>query len=69
MKDFYGVEVKLGDRVVCMVKDYRSLVEATVIKITDKTVVVEYLLSHSIADRIYKQTYRLMSDQFIIVGE
>lgn len=69
MKDFYGVEVKLGDRVVCMVKGYRSLVEATVIKITDKTVVVEYLLSHSVAGRTLKQPYRLMSDQFIIVGE
>jgi len=69
MKDFYGVEAYLGDTVVCMVKDYRSLVEATVIKITDKTVVVEYLLSHSVADRTCKQTYRLMSSQFIIIGE
>lgn len=65
MKDFYGVEVKLGDTVVCMVKDYRSLVEATVVKITDKTVVVEYV-PHWTPN---KQTYRLMSDQFIIVGE
>jgi hypothetical protein len=69
MKDFFGVDVKLGDSVVCMVKNYRSLMEATVIKITDKTVVVEYLISHSVADRTYKDTYRLMSDQFIIVGE
>ncbi len=67
MKDFYGVEVKLGDRVVCMVKDYRSLVEATVIKITDKTVVVEYTQQFTWPEN--KQTYRLMSDQFIVVGE
>ncbi len=64
MKDFYGTEVKLRDEVICTLKNYRSLVKAEVIKITDKTVVVEY------QDRIYnsKQTYRLTSDQFIIVG-
>jgi len=67
MKDFYGVEVKLGDRVVCTVKNYRSLVEATVIKITDKTVLVEYTPLHWTTTD--KDTYRLMSDQFIIVGE
>lgn len=65
MKDFYGVEVKLGDRVVCTVKNYRSLVEATVIKITDKTVLAEYT-PHWCAN---KDTYRLTSDQFVIVGE
>jgi hypothetical protein len=64
MKDFYGSEVKLGDKVVCMVKDYRSLMEADVIKITDKTVLVEYV-PHWTPN---KQTYRLTSDQFIVVG-
>jgi hypothetical protein len=67
MKDFYGVEVCLGDTVVCMVKDYRSLVEATVIKITAKTVVVEYTQQFTWPEN--KETYRLMGDQFIIIGE
>lgn len=66
MKDFYGTEVKIGNTVVCMVKNYRSLVEAIVVKITDKTVVVEYR-KHWASD-FYKEEYRLMSDQFIIVG-
>lgn len=66
MKDFYGVEVKIGDKVICMVKNYRSLVEATVVKITDKTIVVEYQAHWTSSP--YKDTYRLMSDQFIIVG-
>lgn len=66
MKDFYGTEVKIGDTVVCMVKNYRSLVEAIVVKITDKTVVVEY--HKYLAADFYKEEYRLMSDQFIIVG-
>ncbi len=65
MKDFYGVEVKLGDKVVCMVKNYRSLMEANVIKITDKTILVEYVPFGWPS----KNTYRLTSDQFIIVGE
>jgi hypothetical protein len=70
MKDFYGVEAKLGDRVVCMVKNYRSLMEATVIKVTDKTILVEYTPIYAVGELItYRSTYRLMSDQFIIVGE
>ena len=71
MKEFYGVEVKLGDRVVCMVKNYRSLMEATVIKITDKTVLVEYSTNRAKFGLTgeYTRTYRLMSDQFIVVGE
>jgi hypothetical protein len=70
MKDFYGVEVKLGDRVVCTVKNYRSLMEATVIKVTDKTVLIEYTPRYAVGELSnYKSTYRLTSDQFIIVGE
>jgi hypothetical protein len=65
MKDFRGSEVKLGDKVVCMVEDSRSLTEADVIKITDKTILVEYVPHWA----PYKKTYRLTSDQFIIVGE
>lgn len=66
MKDFHGVEVKLGDNVVCTVKNYRSLMLAKVIKITDKTVLVEYQVHWTTSS--YLDTYRLTSDQFIIVG-
>lgn len=66
MKDFHGVEVKLSDKVVCMVKNYRSLISAKVIKITDKTVLVEYQVHWT--TKPYLDTYRLTSDQFIIVG-
>lgn len=51
MKDFYDTEVKIGD---------------TVVKITDKTVEVEYEAHWTSSP--YKDTYRLMSDQFIIIG-
>lgn len=66
MKDFYGTEVKIGDEVICTLKNYRSLVRAEVIKITDKTVLVEYQVHWTSSP--YKDTYRLTSDQFIIVG-
>lgn len=66
MKDFYGTEVKLRDEVICTLKNYRSLVKAEVIKITDKTVVVEYQVHWT--SEPYKDTYRLTSDQFIVVG-
>lgn len=66
MKDFYGTEVKLRDEVICTLKNYRSLVKAEVVKITEKTVVVEYQVHWTSSP--YKDTYRLTSDQFIIVG-
>ena len=72
MKDFYGTEVKLRDKVICAIKNYRSLVEAEVIKITDKTVVVSYYhpnvrnpVTRGYGDLV---EYRIPSDQFIIVG-
>lgn len=66
MKDFNGVQVSVGDDVICMVKNYRSLVKAKVIKITEQTVLVEYQVHWT--TNPYKDTYRLMSDQFIVVG-
>lgn len=66
MKDFYGTEVKLRDEVICTLKNYRSLVKAEVVKITDKTVLVEYQVHWTSSP--YKDTYRLTSDQFIVVG-
>lgn len=66
MKDFYGTEVKLRDEVICTLKNYRSLVKAEVVKITEKTVLVEYQVHWTSSP--YKDTYRLTSDQFIVVG-
>ena len=64
MKDFFKSPVEVGDTVVCMVKNYRSLVQATVIKVTDKTVLVEYQVHWTSSP--YKDTYKLTSDQFIV---
>ena len=65
MKDFYKSPVKVGDKVICMVKDYRSLVEAVVTRITDKTITVEYQASWTSSP--YLITYKLNSSQFIVV--
>lgn len=72
MKDFYGTEVKIGDKVVCTIKNYRSLVEAEVVKITEKMVLVSYhhpnvwnTVTREFGDSV---KYRIASDQFIVVG-
>jgi len=65
MKDFYGVEVELGDKVVCMVKNYRCLQEAEVISIATKTIQVE---TDKQNPRSWSK-YRITSDQFVIVGK
>lgn len=65
MKDFYNSPVKVGDKVVCMVKNYRSLVEAVVTRVTDKTVTVEYQVHWTSSS--YLDTYKLNSDQFVVV--
>ena len=66
MKDFFNSPVEVGDTVVFMVKNYRSLMQATVIKVTDKTILVEYSATWDVN---YKLTYRLTSDQFIVIEQ
>ena len=60
--DFFGNELNIGDKVICMVLDYRSLAEAEVLKITDKKVKLRILDSelntgipeHRIGGEIYQ---------------
>ena len=42
MKDFLGYELNIGDDVVFMQKEYRSLMRGRIIKITKCMVVVEH---------------------------
>ena len=42
MKDFLGNELTVGDEVACLEKDYKNLMKAKIIKITEKTIFVEY---------------------------
>lgn len=47
MKDFFGQELNIGDKVAVTPKDYRGLVEATIISLTPKNVRVTYNTSWS----------------------
>lgn len=66
MKDFFNSPVEVGDTVACMVKNYGSLMQATVIKVTEQTILVEYSATWDVN---YKLTYRLTSDQFIVIEQ
>ena len=65
MKDFYKSPVKVGDKVICMVKNYRSLQEAVVTKVTEKTITVEYQAHWT--SNPHMESYKLNSDQFVVV--
>jgi len=41
-KDFFGQELKVGDKVASLIKDYRGLTKAEVIKITPQNIRVTY---------------------------
>jgi hypothetical protein len=45
-KDLFGQELAVGDTVAFMRPNYRSLCLATILKITPKTVLVEYTLHY-----------------------
>lgn len=49
-KDLFGQELAVGDTVAFMRPNYRSLCLATILKITPKTVLVEYELHYSNRD-------------------
>lgn len=42
MRDFFGQELRIGDRVGVLLKGYRHLVNAKVIQFTPKMIRVEY---------------------------
>jgi hypothetical protein len=65
MKDFFKSPVEVRDTVICMVKNYRSLQEAVVVDITDKTILVE---TNVIQPSDYSK-YRLKQDQFIVIEQ
>lgn len=42
MMDFLGNEVQVGDKVICTEIDYANLVEAVIVSIAPKTILVEH---------------------------
>lgn len=42
VKDFVGKELNIGDEVVFMMRNYRSLLKGTIIKLTPKNAVIKH---------------------------
>ncbi len=64
MKDFLGKELAVGDKVVCLEKDYKNLIHATVVKLTEKTIFVEFT-RRAFPDRMVTETVKRFSDQVV----
>ena len=64
MKDFLGNELQVGDKVVCLEKDYKNLIKATVVKLTEKTIFVEFT-RRAFSDRMVTETVKRFSDQVV----
>jgi hypothetical protein len=60
-KDLFGQELAVGDTVAFMRPSYRSLCLATILKITPKTILVEYTVHYS----DHKQEFRSAANQLI----
>ena len=64
MKDFLNNELKVGDKVVCLEKDYKNLIHATVVKLTPKMIIVEFT-RRAFPDRLVTEQVKRFSDQVV----
>lgn len=64
MKDFLNNELAVGDKVVCLEKDYKNLIRATVVKLTAKMIFVEFTRK-AYPDRMVTETVKRFSDQVV----
>ena len=48
MKDFFGQELRVGDKVAVLLKWYRRLVHGTIVKFTPKKICVEYKMKNDL---------------------
>jgi hypothetical protein len=63
-KDLLGQEIKVGDKVVCMVSGYRSLMFAKVVKLTPKKVGLQSCYGYTTQEP--KQVFKLTSKQYVV---
>lgn len=64
MKDFLGNELQVGDKVVCLERDYRNLIRATVVKLTPKMIFVEFTRK-TYPDHMVTEEVKCFSDQVV----
>ena len=65
MKDVRNKEIEVGDQVAVIAKNYKHLVIAEVVKITPKSVLVEYLNTWNYGSKGSLEKYRVTQDMFI----
>lgn len=65
MKDYLGNEVEIGDQVTVAIKNYRGLITATVVGITNQTILVEYQNTWHYKPEGDVVHYRVQSHQFV----
>lgn len=64
MKDFLNNELEVGCKVVCLDRDYKHLILATVVKLTEKTIFVEFTRK-AFPDRTVTETVKRFRDQVV----
>ena len=65
MKDYFGNELSIGDRVAFYASNYRSFTTGTIVKFTPKQVKVEYINNWNYAEPGVSMTYLAYPNMFI----
>lgn len=65
MEDFLGNEIVVGDNVVTLAKNYRGLVKAKILSISEKSLLVEYLNTWNYGVNGRLETYRVTGSMVI----
>ena len=65
MEDFLGNEIVVGDKVVTLAKNYRGLVKAKILSISEKSLLVEYLNTWNYGANGRLETYRVTGSMVI----
>jgi len=63
--DYMGKEMSVGDTVVFVAPKYRHFAKATITKITEKTVFLEYMNTWNYGGDGYKKSCKQSGDQVI----
>ena len=65
MEDFLGNEIFVGDNVVTLAKNYRGLVKAKILSISEKSLLVEYLNTWNYGSNGRLEKYRVTGSMVI----
>lgn len=60
MKDYFGNELQIGDKIVMIEPNYRNFVTGKILKFTPKNIQVEYISSTGYPHNILQQPQQLI---------